>query len=161
MIIVGCGSVGISISEKYRREVKLLSQLIWILHTMKNELQYRLTVLPELCRKCGQETTGILGNIFQNLAIELDKNSAPDVDGCMAEVLDKIDTLPKTVYFHIKRLGQMLGRFDLPGQIEGIDHICTDCEENLRNLQKDQNIRLRNYRTLGLCGGVALAILLV
>jgi len=161
LIIAGCGGAGFSIAARHRMEVKLLKQLIWMLQNMKNELQYRLLTLPELCRKCGRETGGVLGIVFQNLAFALDRNSAPDVDGCMAEVLGNLPSVPPGIRAHLKRLGQILGRFDLVGQIEGLQNVLEACNESLEHLSKDQDARLRSYQILGLCSGAALVILLV
>jgi len=54
-----------------------------------------------------------------------------------------------------------LGRFDLPGQLEGIQAVRKRCEESLESIRKNRNERLRSYQTLGVCAGAALAIILI
>lgn len=58
-------------------------------------------------------------------------------------------------------LGRTLGRFDLEGQLKGIDGISREAAAELDRLTKNQDARLRSYQTLGLCAGAALAILLL
>lgn len=160
LVIVGCGGFGFSLAAAHRRETRLLRELRRGLQFMRNELQYRLTPLPELCRKTGKETGGLLRQIFWNLAQELDSRTLPDVGDCMASALGSCrEPLPGSLRKLLLRLGRSLGRFDLDGQIRGLEAIDTACGDELKLLEKNRDIRLRNYQTLGLCAGVALVIL--
>lgn len=159
LVIVGCGGVGFSIAAAHRREEKLLRQLIQVLQYMECELQYRLTPLPELCRQAGKEVNGILRDVFLNLARELDWQTSPDVCSCMAEAVKKSRDLPISLRRLLLQLGHTLGRFDLTGQLQGLQGIRVSCEDALKDLNKDRDNRLRSYQTLGLCAGAALAIL--
>lgn len=159
LVITGCGGFGFSLAAVHRKKERLLQQLIQVLHYMETELQYRLTPLPELCRQAGKEIDGILSVVFLNLARELEWQTAPDVCSCMAEALRKSCDLPVCLRKHLLRLGQTLGRYDLPGQLQGLQAVQVDCEGELAALHKDKDLRLRNYQTLGLCAGAALAIL--
>ena len=55
--------------------------------------------------------------------------------------------------------GAYLGRFDLPGQKQGLEEVREACRMELEALGKNRETRLRSYGTLGLCAGAALAIL--
>ena len=52
-----------------------------------------------------------------------------------------------------------LGRFDLPGQLRGLESAIRSTEEALRQLRDGAADRRRSYQTLGLCAGAAMAIL--
>lgn len=159
LIIVGCGGFGFSIASSHKREEKILRQLLQALQYMESELQYRLTPLPELCRQVGKETSGILRDIFLNLARELDWQVSPDVCSCMSAAMKKSRDIPTSLRRLLLQLGHTLGRFDLPGQLRGLQSVRANCEEELKKLGKDRDVRLRSYQTLGLCAGAALAIL--
>lgn len=159
LIITGCGGFGFSMASNYRKEVKTFQQLIHILHFMECELQYRLTPLPELCRLAGREGKGIVRDIFLNLSEELQRQYAPDVCSCMAEALKKNPGLPVRLRNQLLRLGHSLGRFELSGQVQGLQAVRTVCEEEVSRLNEGRENRLRSYRTLGLCAGTALVIL--
>ena len=58
-------------------------------------------------------------------------------------------------------LGKSIGRFDMDGQIKGLEAVRQDCRRRLDELSKDRDTRLRSYQTLGLCAGAALAILFI
>lgn len=160
LIIVGCGGFGFSMAAAHRRETQLLRQLIQGLEFMRSELKYRLTPLPELCRQAGKETGGVLRQILSAMAKELDSRTLPDPGDCMTAAMEHCrESLPASVRKLLIRLGRSLGRFDLAGQLRGLEAIEAACREELAILDRNRDLRLRNYQTLGLCAGAALAIL--
>ena len=94
MTVVGCGCVGFQIAANYKREEKSLQQLSRILEYMECELQYRLTSLPELCRQVGDNYRQAPGNVFGDLASELESQISPDVSCCMTAALQKNENIP-------------------------------------------------------------------
>ncbi len=161
LIVTGCGGFGFSMAAEHLTMERELRQLLKILCFMENQLEYRLTPLPELCRQAGKESGGRLGRVFADLARELDWQSAPDAAGCMAAALGKSRDLPGRLRMRLLSLGQTLGRFDLPGQLQGLEQEKENCRLQLEALRADRGTRLRSYGTLGLCAGAALAILLL
>lgn len=160
LIITGCGSVGFAIAAGYRREEKALRQLVGALDYMQCELQYRLTPLPDLCRMAGTTERGQAGFVLRKLAQELESQISPDVESCMNAALSCQD-LPLRLRnaFHI--MGTSLGRFDVEGQISGLESVRGYCRRELEQMSVNRDSRLRSYQTLGLCAGAALAILFV
>lgn len=161
LVLLGCGSFGFSMAVSFRKEEKILKQLIYVLENMESELQYRLTPLPELCRQAGADSSGTLQMVFLNLYRELSCQMEPDVSSCMSSALRKSGELPKQVRKHLYYLGKSLGRFDLTGQIRGIKAIENACRDDLKQLNANKDVRLRSYQTLSLCAGAALVILFI
>jgi len=158
LVIAGCGGFGCSIAAAYRAEQRMLRQLLRGLETMRWELQYRLTPLPELCRLAGKESGGKLGTVFRDLARELDRHAEPDAAGCMRLALRDAGLSPGLRRL-LMQLGRGLGRYDLSGQLQGLQAVERACRMEEEKLEKDRAVRLRSYRTLGLCAGAALVIL--
>ena len=75
--------------------------------------------------------------------------------------MDRQPGIPGRLRRLIYQLGKSLGRFDLPGQLKGIAAAKESCKRELRELERNREQRLRSYRTLGLCAGAALAVLLI
>ncbi len=159
LIIGGCGGSGFLMAAGYRHQERLLRQLIRALRYMQWELQYRLTPLPELCRQAGRGCGGALGALLRDLARELDRQRAPDAYSCMAAALGRSRELTGDVQKRLLQLGRCLGRYDLQGQLQGLEAVQRGCEEAIAALGRDREARLRSYQTLGLCAGAALAIL--
>ena len=161
MVVIGCSAFGFILSATHKREVRTLRQLICILDYMECELQYRLTPLPDLMRQSAMESNGVLKTVFGILANELEDQISPNVSHCMRSALDQSGEIPSVTKQCLSALGQTLGRFDLQGQLTGLDAVRHLCRGKLEALEQDKKARLRCYQTLGICAGAALAILLI
>ena len=159
LVVFGCGGFGSMLVFNHKKTENTLRQLITALDFMECELRYRLTPLPQLCRQTAAERTGIVRVLFSNLAQELEDQVSPDVQCCMNAALVKTGELPSQVRQILKILGQTLGRFDIDGQLKGLNAARSECRRALEELTRDKDLRLRSYQTLGLCAGAALAIL--
>lgn len=160
-VILGCGSVGFCIASNYKREEKNLRRLIGILDFMACELQYRLPSLPQLCRLCAKEFPGFPGSVFLSLSVEMEAQVCDDLSSCMASAVDKASRLSPITRQMLLTLGNSIGRFDLEGQLKGLEAVRQECRRKLSELSENRDIRLRSYQTLSLCAGAAIAILLV
>jgi stage III sporulation protein AB len=161
LIMASCSGCGFAIAAGKRREEQLLYQLIGILQFLETDLQYRLTPLSELCRLAAGETRGILRTVFLNLYRELKWQKLPDAGSCMYAAIQRSGEIPPKVRRLLVQLGHTLGRFDLPGQLQGIQSVRKRSEETLETIRKYRDERLLSYQTLGICAGAALAIILI
>lgn len=160
-IITGCGSWGFSLAKAYRKQEVLLEQLYFLIKNMRWELAYRLTQLPDLCADAGRSTSGPLRRIFHALSKKLEAGSETDAARCMSLVLQENSNLPPKVKRILRHLGKILGRYDLEGQLQGMDMVILECEQEKKLLTEERDIRMKSYRTLGICAGLALAVLFI
>ena len=79
----------------------------------------------------------------------------------MNAVYETVRDIPKRTKNALDVMAQSLGRFDLEGQLKGLNLARNVCRRDLEELSVNRDVRLRSYQTLGLCAGAALAILLV
>ena len=107
------------------------------------------------------EGKGLLRTVFLNLYRELSWQKLPDAGSCMYAAIQRSGEVPARVRRLLVQLGHTLGRFDLPGQIQGLQAVRKRCEDSLASMQKNRDERLRSYQTLGICAGMALAIILI
>lgn len=160
-VIVSCGSIGFKLAANYKKEEKSLTNLVQILNYMESELRYRLMPLPELCRQVAKTFSGIPGNIFAEFADKMELQKCTEPAQCITVVLNHTKSIPAITRTELELLGKSIGRFDLDGQVKGLEAVRIECERNLTLLCNNRENRLRSYQTLGLCAGAALAILLV
>jgi len=160
LLLAGCGGFGFSMAAAHRREAALLRQLIHALQEMEWELRYRLTELPELCRIGGDAAGGPIRGLLAELAGKLERLEVTDLSACLNGMISGTD-LPGRVRRNLRELGRCLGRFDLEGQLQGLQMLRLQCRRDLQALEQDAPLRLRSYQTLALCTGAALAILLI
>ena len=161
LIFAACGTMGMSFASAHKQKERQLQQLIAAVRFMACELEYRQTPLPQLMRLCAAEIGGMIGRVFTQLSVELERQIAPDAACCMASVVAQMPKLPTLVQEKLLLLGRTLGRFDLSGQLSGLEAVAQLCKRDLDGLLINRDARLRSYMTLGLCAGLALVILFV
>lgn len=159
LIFASCGTVGFITAANCRKEERNLSELLRILDNMQCELEYRLTPLPQICCRIAEDATGCLKDVFAALSRELEDQIAPDAATCMKAAVASVRDIPISVKNALLELGSSLGKYDLDGQISEIYAIKQRCSALLEHIQTNQDVRLRSYKTLGLCIGAGLAIL--
>lgn len=161
LVIAGCGSFGLKVAANHIYQEKTLRCFVRALDYMECELRYRLTPLPVLCEQTGQICNGVVREFFLDLSQEMEAQISPDVECCIEAVLSRRAGLPKATYEAIVLLGQSMGKFDLEGQLKGLDAVRQNCRRRLDELTHNKDSRIRSYQTLGLCTGAALAILFI
>ena len=161
LVIAGCGGFGAAVASSHRKTELTLRRLSAALDFMECELQYRLTPLPDLCRQAGKQGHGCVHALFHTLGEELERQIAPDVESCIQVALAETKGLPDKTAKILRELGATMGRFDLNGQLKGLEYTRTVCREQLENLGVHREERIRGYQTLGLCAGAAIVILMI
>ena len=161
LIVFACGGFGCSLAVAHKKEVTALRCLISSISFMQCELECRRTPLPELFRKASAVCHGNLARFYENLAKEMESQVCPDTKSCFLQSITKVKSLPATVTACITHMADTLGSFDLAGQQNGLLEAANEAKRCLEKLTFDQELRIRNYQTLGLCAGAAIAIILV
>ena len=104
---------------------------------------------------------GPIATLFLELEKELRMQMSADAYCCMTAALSHTEDLSERMRENLLLLGKNLGRFDLQGQLSGIASVQQLCRRDLEGMQSNQDVRLRSYRTLGICAGIALVILFI
>lgn len=158
-VIAGCGGFGLSLAAASRKETTMLRKLIAAIQEMEWELKYRMTELPELCRIAGNTAAGSIREVFLEMSEKLDRREVTDLSAAFLSVLNQKE-MPRRVRKNMRQLAQHLGRFDLDGQLQGLEAVRQQCRKDLQEMESDSMQRLRSYQTLALCAGIGLAIIL-
>jgi stage III sporulation protein AB len=161
MVIVGCAGFGLTLVTTSKYEINTLMQLETALEYMQWELEYRLTPLPELFLKISGYCNGPIKELFKFAANNMMNETSPNAEGCLLDAALQIKRLPKQTYKCIVTLGKTLGEYDLNGQINGIQAVKRECDQVLKSLTQNKDVRFRSYKTLGLCAGAAIALLFI
>ena len=161
MILFSCGSFGFLISKSAKNEIITLKNFILAMEYMECELQYRMTPLPELCRATASVTKGKINKLFQMLSRELESQISPNVSMCMASALCSCREFSPRVKQLLEELGKKLGIFDLEGQLSMLRSLRKEAQHALKLCQEGYEIRSRSYKTIAICAGAAIVILLI
>ena len=161
LTVASCGVLGFQIAASYIKEIKQLKSLIYVLEYMENELTYRKIPLPDLCRMVSSMNVGVVGKFFDKTATILDSKISSTVESCVQISLSEVDGISKMLDSVLRQLGNTLGKFDIDGQVTGIRSVKEECRSLMKTLEFNQKEKIRSIRTLGVCAGAAVAILLV
>ena len=159
LIVFGAYCVGCQIGNRRKKISEMLKQLIIAIDQIGCELRYRKTSLPLVFRRI-QTENATLNRFFTCLSDELDGQISPDVRCCVHAALTQISGIPEEIIKYINLMGDLMGRFDLKAQVEGLDSLQEECRALLLQLSDNQDVYFRNCRTLALCAGTTLVILL-
>jgi len=161
MIIASCAWMGCRLAAGYIREVRFLQTLRSSVRYMKNELYCRSVPLPALCRSAAEFSEGAVSAFWINLATELEAQICTDPLQCTICAMDRTKNIPPSVNGAVRMIGKTIGAFDLQGQLDGFEEICLHLDELILKRTAQQDMRIRGYRTVGVCAGIALAIILI
>lgn len=159
LVVGACTWCGFSMAAVYSQQERQLCELQILLNRMACELNYRATPLPELCLGLSGDFSGPVGQAIGRLGQALAAGSGGSVAGLMAASFP--EELCRDCREVLIKLAGSLGSYDLEGQNQSLDLVQRDCGERLDRLRQEKGGHQRCYRALGLCGGAALAILLL
>ena len=158
-VVAGCGGFGFSMAAAHRRSEAQLKQYLRALERMQWELSFRQPPLFQLFALCAETAGGTVGALFARISRELEQRLLADAGACVDKALETVPGLCREIRDQASLLGESLGRFDLPGQLQGLESALRQGNAALSRLENNRENRLRSYQTLGLCAGAALAIL--
>ena len=161
LVTLSASLVGFGFARGVRRQCAQLEGLLWALDFMQAELSARLTPLTQLfsmLSACRQKDVALF---FEAAGRAL---SVPP--GCTVPVsfkrgfqaspgLSPGQEAVQTLY----GLSTALGRFDLESQLAAIERAKGSITSVL--LQAQKRARCRSYETIGICAGLALAVILL
>ena len=135
-----------------RRQQAQTLALIDALLRIRHELQYRLTPLPEIFAALGGSRNREIAEFFSRLAALLSSAQTCTVGYACRQALAQTRGLS---------LFDSLGRYDLEGSVQALDLALSRLREEVKALQNSAAARCRTYLTLGVCTGLAAAVILI
>lgn len=161
LIVSATSFCGFSHAIGYRREEKMLRELHRVIQNMECELSYQLSPLPELTEHGASFASGDLKELLLELSANLKQQQFPDAEACLCAAMEQNLAMPPCILELLHLLSRSLGRFDLPGQLRGFAEVQQQLAQEQHRLADNRDNRLRSYCILGICTGIALAILLI
>ena len=159
LVVASCAGFGFLLALNYKAEERALRQLLEALNIMESQLRYSMLPLPELALSAAA-AGGVIERILLCFVAEVETNTHADPSACMIAALEG-QRLPEITKSLLVTLGRSLGTFDLEGQIKALKAVQGDCKQQINLLSQNRDVRIRNYQTLSICAGAALAILLI
>ena len=161
LVVCGASGAGFSMALGVRRTVDLLQQLLGALETMASEIACRQTPLPRLMAQLETQCCGPAAGFFGRVARELSRREEPSVAVIFRRQVAAAAAFPSPVRQTLLQLGNGLGQYDVPSQLRAVELAAQRLRSLLDQCREQQQARVRSYCTLGVCAGLAIAILAV
>ena len=161
LVIAGCGGVGFSMCHQFMKEERELESLIRGLEWMILELNYRMPPLGELCMEASNRVRGNVHIVLRRFAEALEEQVTSDISLSMDRAMASVNDIPETLSIRLKDFGASAGQFDIAGQVVALESVLERCKQDHDLLRSRKEHCLRNYKTFGICSGIALVIILL
>lgn len=158
MVLMGAAGTGGSMALAVYRSNVLLRQLLAAMELLHSELSFRRTPLPEAMEALAHASQGAVAAFFQAMAQDLALRQERSVAVIMRKNLMRSSFTPQARRI-LQQLGNGLGQYDLDSQLRAVSLAEKRLQERLDEARAQQAGRIRSYCTLGVCAGLAIAIL--
>lgn len=162
-VALAAGAVGFGFARNVKLQCTQLDALVWALETMQGEMSARLTPLPELFLLLGSSGQRDVSLFFRTAGMAL---TTPP--GCTVPVAFKWGFAASANFRPgeqavqaLYALASGLGRLELERQLAAIEQAKGAVTRELLSVQAQKQARMRSYGTIGVCAGLALAVILL
>ena len=163
LILAVSGAVGAGLAGTVKRQQAQTLALIDALLRIRHELQYRLTPLPEIFSALGGGRNREIADFFSRFAAGLSSAQTCTVGYACRQALAQTHglCLSGTARGTLLSLFGSLGKYDLDGSVQALDLALSRLREEAKTLQSGAAARCKTYLTLGICTGLAVAVILI
>ncbi|HWR07416.1 stage III sporulation protein SpoIIIAB [Sporomusa sp.] len=162
MVVTAGACIGFSLAARYVERPRQIRQLISCLSALKSHINYVAVPLPEALSQCTGGINGPVANLFHTMS-ELLANGWLTPQAAMSQAMKETDrlVLSKPEQEVLAVFSANLGGMNREEQHKSLDLVHEQLSRIQYEAEKlcDQNVKM--YRYLGVCGGLAVVIVLV
>lgn len=163
LILAASSAMGVRLAAMAKRQQTQTLVLIDAVLRLRHELQCNLTPLPEAFALLAQGENREIAALFGSIAARVQCAEGCAVGFACRRALAKTSglCLPQSAQQALVSLFDTLGRYDLEGNLQALDLALSRLREQARTLRDSVRARCRTYLTLGVCTGLAVAVVLL
>ena len=158
-IIVASTLLGILFSKKYSNREKELKEMKSALNIFATKIKFTYEPIPNVFLEIANKIEGNVGQIFARASNRMKEENAGDA--WANAFTDVPNNLTKEDITILSNLGRLLGQTDVEGQISEIEVVVQFLDTQLEQAKQEKIRNEKMYRTLGIVGGLATAIILI
>ena len=158
-IIVASTLLGILFSKKYSNREKELKEMKSALNIFATKIKFTYEPIPNVFLEIANKIEGNVGQIFARASNRMKEENAGDA--WANAFTDVPNNLTKEDITILSNLGRLLGQTDVEGQISEIEVVVQFLDTQLEQAKQEKIKNEKMYRTLGIVGGLTIAIILI
>lgn len=131
---------------------------------LRGELWYSRTMLPEIFKRLAVEMKEPYDRWLVQMADRMGRKDSGDLAEIWSrevEVYLTTDILPEGERERLMELGSLLGHADIEMQIRYLDHYLEQLSDAIKKRQSVLGEKKKLYRSLGMIGGILVAVMLI
>lgn len=146
-------------SKKYYKRVEELIEMKNALNIFKTKIKFTYEPIPVIFEEIGMSLNGNIAELFCTAHKKMNEMSAGQA---WEKTVDTLQTNMNGEDINVlKKLGKLLGKTDLDGQISEIDLNSTFLDTQIKKAEEERKKNEKLYKTLGLVMGLTIVIILV
>jgi len=163
MIVTAGASIGFSLAARYMERPRQIRQLISCLSALKSHINYVAIPLPDALAQCTGGITGPVAELFHAMSDLLASDGALTPHSAMTQALNSIDALvlnrPEREVLSV--FSANLGGMNREEQHKSLELVHVQLSRIQYDAERlcEQNVKM--YRYLGVCGSLAVVIVLL
>ena len=164
LIISGSSGYGFWMVSNYKERLLLLEQLRQMIFLLKGQILYANATLLEAFDVVGRRTEGSLSELFLQVAERMERQQGEPFCQIWKEETKKfagVGLMTKADRQSLESLGEHLGFLDKEMQEKNLLLYLEQLDMTIEEMRSCQKERCRLYGSLGVMGGLFLAVLLV
>ena len=164
LIVFTAYCYGCSISAVYKNRVKRLEELLLSLEIFKAEINYGLSLLPEVFRSIAGRVRGPIGVLFARTEKYMKLQDGFSAGDCWRKSLQDSEgelELDKDQLALLKKMGPVWGKGDKNDQLKQVALMQELIRQALQEAREERVKNEKMWRYLGLLGGCTIVILLL
>ena len=152
-------SIGKLIAGKYINRVKELKEMKSALNIFETKIKFTYESVPEIFEQIGNQMEGNIGSVFKESSKKMKDVSAGEA---WIQSIEKTESnLNKEDKEILKKLGKLLGRTDVDGQISEIELVSNFLDTQIDIAENERSKNEKMYKTLGGIIGLTLVIIFI
>lgn len=164
LVIAGCTGVGFYTGNQLGERLNQIMELVKITEFLKGEITFSRSTLPEAMERIGKRTVNPFDDFLKNLSQQMKKYSgegfAELLQIKMSEYLSEV-ALTKDDLQEFYLTYRNLGYLDKEMQIHLLERYIKEQEKEIDVLYQQLPVQKKLFHSLGVLGGVFLAIILI
>ena len=158
-ITLSSAVVGFQMAAMLRKRCALMRELDDLLQLLEQEIGTCGTLLPHAFALLSAATDGIWETVFSGIAKEMDKNRWATPHEAAQIVLNQVHD--RDISEIMLPMMKKMGKYNIEAQTQGIESARLQLRMLLQELEQEQKMKSKTFQTLGICTGLAVAILLI
>lgn len=162
LIVFGGAASGVLLAADVRRSLRQCRAVQNVLAYMKAEIEFHLTPLDEITKQVSAMMPHPLSAIFQSVSRDIRRMPGVPAGSLMRRALNvQRSKLAPELHGILAELFELLGKQDVLAQVRAVTLAEARLEQEIRRIDTEKKDRCRTYRTIGICAGLAIAVVLI